>query len=165
MIKKYRDTGACGALLDEYEKALDELKGLVSEVTPERLIYIVDRITIDNDCRSIQTILTHVISSGYNYVITIRNHLGESIEFKDNVILDEPEDYNNALSDILNYTIELIDDYPKMNLEESDNIKKLTTRWGQMYNIEQLLEHAIVHVLRHRRQIERFLLQMNNKFQ
>ena len=40
MIKKYRDTGACGALLDEYEKALDELKGLVSEVTPERLIYI-----------------------------------------------------------------------------------------------------------------------------
>ena len=34
MIKKYRDTGACGALLDEYEKALDELKGLVSEVTP-----------------------------------------------------------------------------------------------------------------------------------
>ena len=88
MIKKYRDTGACGALLDEYEKALDELKGLVSEVTPERLIYIVDRITIDNDCRSIQTILTHVVSSGYNYVITIRNHLGESIEFKDNVILD-----------------------------------------------------------------------------
>jgi uncharacterized damage-inducible protein DinB len=81
------------------------------------------------------------------------------------VILDEPEDYNNALSDILNYTIQLIDDYPKMNLEESDNIKKLTTRWGQMYNIEQLLEHAIVHVLRHRRQIERFLLQMNNKFQ
>ena len=52
-----------------------------------------------------------------------------------------------------------------MNLEESDNIKKLTTRWGQMYNIEQLLEHAIVHVLRHRRQIERFLLHINNKFQ
>jgi uncharacterized damage-inducible protein DinB len=81
------------------------------------------------------------------------------------VILDEPEDYNYALSDMMNYTIQLIDDYPKMNLEESDNIKKLTTRWGQMYNIEQLLEHAIVHVLRHRRQIERFLLQMNNKFQ
>ena len=65
---------------------------------------------------------------------------------------------------MMNYTIQLIDDYPKMNLEESDNVKKLTTRWGQMYNIEQLLEHAIVHVLRHRRQIERFLLHINNKF-
>jgi hypothetical protein len=32
------------------------------------------------------------------------------------------------------------------------------TRWGVDYNIDQLFEHAIVHVLRHRRQIEKFLL-------
>ena len=34
-----------------------------------------------------------------------------------------------------------------------------TVRWGVLYNLEQLLEHAIVHILRHRRQIERFKVQ------
>lgn len=162
MIKTYRDTGAYGALLDEYEKALDELKDLVSQVSTEQLQNIVDHKTDDEDCRSIQTILTHVVSAGYTYAITIRNHLGESINYKEKVILDSTKGYNQALSEMMNFTIQMMDDNPKMNLEESDNDKKLTTRWGQMYNIEQLLEHAIVHILRHRRQIERFLLKMNN---
>ena len=30
---------------------------------------------------------------------------------------------------------------------------------GQSYDAEQLLEHAIVHILRHRRQIEKFKIQ------
>jgi len=32
-------------------------------------------------------------------------------------------------------------------------------RWGVTYDAEQMLEHAIVHILRHRRQIEIFLKQ------
>jgi hypothetical protein len=32
----------------------------------------------------------------------------------------------------------------------------MMTSWGQLYDIEQLMEHAIVHVLRHRRQIEQY---------
>jgi len=34
---------------------------------------------------------------------------------------------------------------------------KIDAPWGAHYDMEQLLEHAIVHILRHRRQIERFL--------
>lgn len=158
MKKIYRDTGAHGALLDEYERALVELKDLVSEITTRQLITIVDQKTKDEDCRSIQTILAHVVSSGYFYAITIRNHLGESIAFKNTVILNTAEEYNQALTEMIEYSIEMMDDYPNMKLEESDNSKKLVTKWGQMYDIEQYLEHAIVHILRHRRQIERFLL-------
>jgi hypothetical protein len=33
----------------------------------------------------------------------------------------------------------------------------IEARWGPRYDLEQLLEHAIVHVLRHRRQIDKFL--------
>ena len=51
----------------------------------------------------------------------------------------------------------LFDDYPKIKLEEMDNNKKMTVRWGQQYDAEQLLEHAIVHILKHRRQIQRFI--------
>ena len=34
---------------------------------------------------------------------------------------------------------------------------------GQVYNIEQIAEHAIVHILRHRRQIEKFKLALRLK--
>ena len=33
----------------------------------------------------------------------------------------------------------------------------IQTGWGQTFDVEQLLEHAVMHVHRHRRQIERFL--------
>ena len=33
------------------------------------------------------------------------------------------------------------------------------SRWGVRYDLEQLLEHAVVHILRHRRQIEKFIQQ------
>ncbi len=160
MKRKYRDNGAYGALLDEYEKSVDELKDLVSKISFENLSKIVDHETKDEDCRSIQTILAHVVQSGYTYVISIRNHQGESLDYKDKVVLDNAEDYNIELSKMMDYTILMMSDYPNMELDESDNSKKLITRWGQMYSNEQLIEHAIVHIMRHRRQIERFLLKM-----
>ena len=33
------------------------------------------------------------------------------------------------------------------------------SRWGQDYNIEQMLEHAVVHPMRHRIQLERLMAQ------
>lgn len=39
--------------------------------------------------------------------------------------------------------------------EEIEAIK-IDTRWKVTYDFEQLLEHAIVHILRHRRQVENF---------
>jgi len=34
---------------------------------------------------------------------------------------------------------------------------RIQSRLGSIFNLEQMFEHAIVHVLHHRRQIERFL--------
>ena len=58
------------------------------------------------------------------------------------------------------YNEKLFEDYPDLKIEESDPQKKIKVRWGQYYDVEQLFEHAIVHVLRHRRQIERFLIKL-----
>jgi hypothetical protein len=74
-IKKeinYRNNGAIGALLDEYERAINDLKSVINSVTNNELITLVDSKTQDEDCRSIQTILTHVIHSGYGYAIAVR---------------------------------------------------------------------------------------------
>lgn len=159
-MKEYRDTGAQGALLDEYEKAINELITLISTVNQTELTQIVDKQTNDEDCRSIQTILSHVMSSGYTYVTEIRRHLGEDTAYVSVALLESIEQYKMGISLMFKENIKLFEDYPKMQLEEKDNSKKMIVRWGQSFDPEQLLEHAIVHILRHRRQIERFLIKL-----
>jgi len=93
----YRDNGAIGALLDEYELSLGALKGVISDLSLEELLKIVDHQTEDKDCRSIQTILSHVIESGYTYVIEIRKSLGETVDYKNKELLDSIEAYKLGL--------------------------------------------------------------------
>lgn len=160
-MKKFRDNGAIGALLDEYEKAVLELINTTKGISSDELVKIVDPHTQDPDCRSIQTILSHVVNSGYGYAIYVRTlHLRETIERPSRALHLTIAAYHHELRKMFEYNEQLFIDYPKLSLEEYDNSKKMLVPWGQSYDIEQLFEHAIVHVLRHRRQIERFLLKL-----
>lgn len=160
MLKKYRDNGAIGALLDEYEKSIEELKQVIVDLSDEDLIEIIDEETEDEDCRSIQTILTHVVRGGYTYVVEMRKWLGETIGYKDKKLLNSSSEYLAALDEMFAYSVKLFEDHPNMKLEEYDSNKKILVRWGQKYDADQLIEHAIVHILRHRRQIERFKIKL-----
>lgn len=159
---KYRDNGAIGALLDKYERSIIDLKKVIQAIAQKDLIQIVDHNTKDDDCRSIQTIMTHVIQSGYTYVIAIRKSLGENIAYKPKVSLDTSESYAEELDKMFGYTELLFKDFPDISLEEYEAAKKIRVRWGQLYDVDQLMEHAIVHILRHRRQIERFKIRLLN---
>ena len=66
------------------------------------------------------------------------------------------KEYHNDLENLILYTIETFESIQDFELEEFDEDKKIKTSWGQVYDIEQMMEHAVVHVLRHRRQIEKF---------
>lgn len=159
-MKTYRTNGAIGALLDEYQKSIVELQSIIENVTEQQLITIADTETEDRDCRSIQTILTHVLRSGYYYATVVRQSLGEDVDHIDEQILKNIGAYSTALNEMFTYNEQLFEDYPQMEIEENETTKKILTRWGQTYDPEQMFEHAIVHILRHRRQIERFLLKM-----
>lgn len=158
MDQKYRNNGAIGALLDEYERSIVELKHVISDLTSQELTKIVDNETKDKDCKSIQAILSHVVESGYTYIIEIRKSLGEEINYAQKEKYETTNEYKTALDKMFSYNEKLFDDYPLIKLEEYCCDKKFKVRWGQMYDVEQILEHAIVHVLRHRRQIDRFKL-------
>lgn len=149
-MNSYRKNGAIGALLDEYERALLELKESLSNVTDELMIIEID----DKDFPTIKSILAHVISAGHNYAMSIRQQQ-EGINLKAG---SAPEDYIDALNEMFAYTERVFNDYPDMALEEKEQEKKILVSWGQYYDVEQLMEHAIVHIMRHRRQIERRLL-------
>lgn len=159
-ITQYRSNGAIGALLDEYEKAITELIAVIKDVETDDLFKIIDYDTEDEDCRSIQTILSHVVYAGYNYVVSIRKSLGEDIDYINKENLATANDYISALGRMFSFNEQLFTDHPNIKLEDYDQSKKIKVRWGQYYDVEQLIEHAIVHILRHRRQIERFKLRI-----
>ena len=56
------------------------MKKTITPLTEKQLTEIVDHETKDEDCRSIQTILAHVVRAGYNYVNAIRNDQGEKLD-------------------------------------------------------------------------------------
>ena len=153
----FRENGAIGALLDEYEKTILELQNIIQDVSLEELTIIADKFTKDPECKSIQTVLSHVITSGYGYAIIIRKHFGEKIDYEDDLIFNSVAEYQDELLKMFYYNVQLFEDYPNIKPEEYKNEHKILVRWGQRYDVEQLMEHAIVHVLRHRRQIEKFL--------
>lgn len=157
-MKTYRDNGAVGALLDEYEKAIDELIEIIQPISSDLLHKVIDAETKDDDCRSIQTILRHVLKAGFNYAVSIHRHLGTNMEYRKPDLLHSSSDYITALREMFEFNESLFSENPNIQLEEHNLAKKMKVVWGQSYDVEQIMEHAIVHILRHRRQIERFLI-------
>jgi len=155
-MKKKR-TRMLGALMDEYERASLDLKTILRSLSQEEFEVIKDPHTNAPECRSIQTLLFHIVQSGYtyaNYINLVYDNQWSEYEHE----IGTPQESIVELDKMLAYTDQvLLDKYDKsMDEIQSWNFK---ARWGTTFNIEQLLSHAIVHVLRHRRQIENFMAQ------
>lgn len=150
----YRDNGAVGALLDEYELALESFYACISPISETTML----REVADKDFPTIQQVLAHVLRAGYRYAIDISKHNGGAEIAAEYTYFAQAEDYILALKDMFAFTESVFQEFPGMEVEENDSEKKILMSWGQRYDVEQLMEHAIVHILRHRRQIERRLL-------
>jgi len=154
MARTYRK-GPVGALMDEYERVSEELIRILEGISDEDFERVRDTATQDEDCRSIQTIMRHVVRAGYGYAGYMRTYW----KHEPVVRWDQPvgrAETPDAMRKMLAYTVETLDGHWTMGDAECNDMK-MTVRWGPTYDFEQLFEHAIVHVMRHRRQIERFL--------
>jgi predicted DNA binding CopG/RHH family protein len=151
--KKFR-VGPVGALIDEHERALNELIDLSASFSQTEFLKVVDNETKDENCRSVQTILDHVMRAGYAYSNYIREALNDPVTSNPQSITTIAEN-KFSQQKMFEYMLETMEG--KYNLSENDlsNIK-IKTRWGANLDAESLLEHAIVHLLRHRRQLEKF---------
>jgi len=146
--------GAIGALMDEYERAASDLKSLVENITDSDFKKIVDPDTKDDDCRSVQTIISHVTNSGYGYANYIRDWFSVPKNSPKRRLLSQ-QDFPIEFEKMLAYTSETLEGKWEYSDEQVMKLKA-NVHWGPQYNLEQLLEHAIVHILRHRRQMEKF---------
>jgi uncharacterized damage-inducible protein DinB len=152
-MKNFRE-GAIGALLDEYEKAVVELQSIISDIPDSSLLKIIDNDTTDENCRSLQSILSHVVYAGFGYAASIYNCKAH-MQRPPKSLLDTVAGYTAQLSAMFYFTEEVLLNFQDNEMEELDNSKKIMSGWGQVYDMEQMMEHAIVHILRHRRQIEK----------
>jgi uncharacterized damage-inducible protein DinB len=153
MNKTFR-SGALGALMDEYERASGDLIRILDGMTDAEYELLRDTQTQDEDCRSIQTIMSHVVRSGYGYANRMRDTFSLPFQERQPRILSRNESLNQ-LREMLVYTADTLDGRWHLSNEEIIALQ-IRSPWGPE-NLEQVLEHAIVHILRHRRQIERFL--------
>lgn len=156
ITKTYRQ-GAIGALMDEYERAALELKDLIARIPEDDFARIVDAETSDEGCRSAQTIMSHVVRAVYGYAYSIRKLFYISGERPSGKLLSHQESLE-GLDAGLRYTAQTLEGRWQMTDEEI-MATVIKSGWGVTYDVEQFLEHAIVHILRHRRQIEKFVHQ------
>jgi len=153
MTKKYRK-GGIGAVMDEYERAGSEFKALIAKISEPDFVKIVDTVTQDDDCRSVQTIVSHVTNSGFGYANYIRDWFAIPKNSPERKLLSK-EEFFIRFDNMLAYTSETLEGKWEYSDEEIQKVKMIV-RWGPQYDLEQLLEHAVVHILRHRKQIEKF---------
>jgi len=151
--------GVTGALLDVYQQAIVDFSVVTTmlpgEAFTDRASFIYEKKV------TIHYIITHTIESGYIYADHIRvlfqlptAHTVYDIKGADDVSVQ--------LNHVLAYTEEALKDTFNMSYEQINEIL-IYSSWGKVYDLEMLLEHAIVHIYRHERQLKKYMSGRKNK--
>jgi uncharacterized damage-inducible protein DinB len=157
MPKTFRQNmGWVGALLDEYQKAIEEYQAVLRTLSPQQFTTEVNANKADKHCLSVQTVTNHILLSGYGYLYMIAKQFGDlPYERKKEVDVSSIETACAELDALLQHSEERLT--PKVNLTDEEFLSNIIkTPWGQNFDIDQLVEHAVMHIIRHRRQIEIF---------
>lgn len=148
--------GPFGALMDEYARAADDFCRSIEGLAVER--FSEERPSDDPDTRSIAAVCAHTVASAYGYGNYIRQARGVPASSPQR---PEPREIASAggvrsrLEAALRYTEASIGGLYDADAAVIESLR-FQVRWGPTYDPEMILEHAIVHLLRHRRQIERW---------
>ena len=153
MNKTYRK-GAIGALTDEYEKALEELKILLIKIPDAEFKKAYNK-EVDTDFQSVSNLVLHMINSGYVYANHIRKRFGNSFIVPE-IEITKTEQGIFELDKMFEYTVETFEDKWHLTFDELMNTI-IKTSWTT-YDLEAIIEHGIVHILRHRLQIEKMVV-------
>jgi len=100
----------------------------------------------------------HILGAAYRYAHYIRKRRG--IDFVERFEIDPirvrlSKDVRPLLAEAILFTENTVEPLLEMSEEEVLALS-FPVRWGPTYDPEMILEHAICHLLRHRRQLERW---------
>ena len=149
--------GALGAILDETARAADDFCRVVETLTPAQ--FDEQRPGDDPNTALLRAICVHTVGAAHRYADYIRKARGlPFVEIYQLAPEDlaGPADVRPRLGQAFRYTEGALDGLWAASGAEIARIT-FPVRWGPTYVPEMILEHGVVHLLRHRRQIERWL--------
>ena len=149
-------SGPFGALMDEYARAAEDFCRVVEGFDHSR--FDAERPSDNPDTVSPRAICLHVIGAAHRYAHYIRK--ARAVDFVDRYQPDparlrSPSEVRMLLTEGIVLTEETVEPLLKATEEEIQALS-FTVRWGPQYDPEMILEHAVCHLLRHRRQLERW---------
>ncbi len=148
--------GPFGALMDEYARASDEFCRVVEGFDAAR--FVSERASNTEETRTPRAVCIHVCGAAHRYAHYIRKARG--LDFVERYQLDPerlhaPKDVRALLSEGTHLMEETV--APLRGATDSEiQALSFNVRWGPRYDPEMILEHAVCHLLRHRRQLERW---------
>jgi len=149
-------SGPFGALMDEYARAAEDFCRVVESFDLAR--FNAERPSNNPNTVSPRAICLHVIGAAHRYAHYIRKACG--VDFVERYEADperlrSPWDVRVLLAEGTVLTEETVE--PLLKATDQDiQALSFTVRWGPRYDPEMILEHAVCHLLRHRRQLERW---------
>ena len=147
--------GPFGALMDEYARAGEDFCRVVEEFDAARFQSV--RASNTPETSSPHAVCVHVCGAAHRYAHYIRKARG--VDFIDRYELDpssliSPSDVRGLLAEAILLMEETVEPLP--STDAGIQAFSFVVRWGPTYDPEMLLEHAVCHLLRHRRQLERW---------
>ena len=149
-------SGPFGALMDEYARAAEDFCRVVESFDLAR--FDAERPSNDSNTVSPRAICLHVIGAAHRYAHYIRKARG--LDFVDRYEADpaqlrSPQGVRALLTEGIVLTEDAVE--PLLNATDQEiQALSFAVRWGPRYDPEMILEHAVCHLLRHRRQLERW---------
>jgi hypothetical protein len=144
------DKGPLGALMDEYERAMEEFIPVIANLDPS--IYEVVLNPNSKDPVAPKGIAFHTLFAGYSYANAIRTKFGMETTSPEKFYPKQAE-FPLVIRAMFEYTEASLDGHWSMT-DDDLTATNIPVRWSDHHDLEAVLEHAIVHILRHRRQIE-----------
>jgi hypothetical protein len=148
--------GPFAALLDEMARASEDFCRTVEKVPAE--LFVRERPSEDPDTVSVRAVCAHVIRAAYGHVNYIRRARRMEVLSPlppERYGPEGPQDVRLLLHEALLYVeagLEGLAEVPEAEVAAMT----FPARWGPTYDPEMMMEHAVLHLLRHRRQLERW---------
>jgi hypothetical protein len=149
-------SGPFGALMDEYARAAGDFCRVVEGFDSAR--FLTTRASDNPSTVSPQAICVHVCGAAYRYAHYIRK--AQRVDFVERYEVEPsrigaPQDVRALLTEAIIFSEATVETLLHATEEEIQALS-FTVRWGPRYDPEMILEHAVCHLLRHRRQLERW---------
>jgi hypothetical protein len=142
--------------MDEYARAAEDFCRVVEGFDSAR--FVAERASSNPNTISPHAICLHMCGAAHRYAHYIRKARG--VDFVERYELDasrlrSPHDLRALLAEAIVFTEATVEPLLDATEEEVQGLS-FPVRWGPRYDPEMILEHAVCHLLRHRRQLERW---------